>query len=73
MPASSWSVVSEPGKWVYGFLSFLDFQISRFPIIDIFLFHKIFLGNLVVRYRGKKNKGVLERPWIKMQGFDGHF
>ena len=46
-----WALVSEPG--------FLKFQI--FDSRDFF--GEIFLGNMLVRYRGINNKGVLERPW----------
>ena len=49
-----WALVSEP--------VFLKFQIFRFSIIDILFFCKIFLENMLVRYRGINNKGVLERP-----------
>ena len=49
-----WAPVSEPG--------FLDFQIFRFSILEIILFCEIFLENMLVRYRGINNKGVLERP-----------
>ena len=44
----------------------LGFRIFRFSILEIFYYSKIILGNLVVRYRGKNNKGVLERPWTKL-------
>ena len=53
----NWALVSEPG--------FLDVQISRFPILDIFVFRKTISKNMLVRYRGINNKGVLERPWTK--------
>ena len=36
---------------------FSDFRFSRF------LFWEICLKNMLVRYRGINNKGVLERPW----------
>ena len=49
-----WALVSEPG--------FLDFQIFDYRY---FFVCNIILENLVVRYRGKNNKGVLERPWTK--------
>ena len=52
----SWALVSEPG--------FLKFQIFRFSILE-FLFWKTFPKNMLVRYRGINNKGVLERPWTK--------
>ena len=54
---TSWAPVSEPG--------FLDFQISRLFILEIFVFCEICLENILVRYRGINNKGVLERPWTK--------
>ena len=54
--APSWAPVSEPG--------FLDFQIFRFSILEI-CFVCIFLKNMLVRYRGINNKGVLERPGTK--------
>jgi hypothetical protein len=53
-----WALVSEPG--------FLDFQISRFWIIEILCVCKMFLENLVVRFRVKQNKGVLDRLWTKL-------
>ena len=40
-------------------LVFLDFQISRFSILEIFSLHH-YLGNLVVRYRGK----IVKVFWI---------
>ena len=43
----------------------LGFWIFRFSIIEIIVVCRIFLENLVVRYRGKNNKGVLDRPWTK--------
>ena len=52
-----WAPVSEPG--------FLDFQIFGFLILEIFAFCNIYLENMLVRYRGINNKGVLERPWTK--------
>ena len=52
-----WALVSEPG--------FLDFQMSRCLIFEIMLFCKSVLQNMVVRYRGINNKGVLGRPWTK--------
>ena len=48
----NWALVSEPGFW--------DFQ-----IFEIICVRKILLANLVMSYRGKKNKGVLDRPWAK--------
>ena len=62
--AWAWALVSEPGVW--------DFQISRFSIIEICFCNRC-LENLVVRYRGINNKGVLERPWTKWGGFESHF
>ena len=50
-----WVPVGEPGFW--------DFHIFRFMILEIFVFCKMILKNLLVRYRGINNKGVLERPW----------
>ena len=47
-----WAPVSEPG--------FLDFQISRLLILEILSFCEIILKNMVVRYRGINNKGVLD-------------
>ena len=52
-----WALVSN--------LGFLKFQIFRFSILDICFSGKIFLKNMLVRYRGINNKGVLERPWTK--------
>ena len=49
-----WVPVSEPG--------FLDFQICHYRD---FSFCNIFLKNMLMRYRGIDNKGVLERPWTK--------
>ena len=57
LAAAFWAPVSEPG--------FLDFHISRFSIIDIFLFATYFYTNMLVRYRGINNKGVLDRPLTK--------
>ena len=54
---SNWALVSEPG-----FFRFSSFQI--FDSRDFYV-RKIFLGNLVVRYRGNNNKGVLDRLWTK--------
>ena len=53
----NWVPVSEPG--------FLDFQIARFSILEIFYVCKFFLKHMLVRYGGINNKGVLERPWTK--------
>ena len=58
---TNWAPVSEPG--------FLDFQIFRFSILEIFR-GEIFLKNMLVRYRGINNKGVLERPWTKWRVLD---
>ena len=33
--------------------------------VDSIGFREMFLGYLVVRYRGKNSKGVLDRPWTK--------
>ena len=52
---SVWAPVSEPG--------FLDFQISRFSIFEVFCSCNIILKHMLVRYRGINNKGVLDRPW----------
>ena len=51
------ALVSEPGC--------LDFQISRLSILEILYCCKLFSGNLLVRYRGINNKGVLDRPQTK--------
>ena len=48
-----WALVSEPG--------FLGFNISGFCMFDLFVWF-VCLGNMVVRYRGINNKGVLDRP-----------
>ena len=57
-----WALVSEPGFW--------DFQIFRFLIFDICSFRNMFLGNLVVRYRGK----IIKAFWIDPgQNGWGHF
>ena len=53
--ATVWAPVSEPG--------FLDFQIFKFSIIEFDVCWKIFSENMLVRYRGINNKGVLEIPW----------
>jgi len=50
----NWAPVSEPGFW--------DFQISD---SRDYSFCKICSRNMLVRYRGIDNKGVLERPWTK--------
>ena len=47
----------------------MDFQISRFSLLETFSFCKIFLENMLVRYRGINNKGPLD----KMEGFEDHF
>ena len=52
-----WAPVREPG--------FLDFQIFRLSIRKIVYFCKMFLNNMLVRYRRINHKGVLERPWTK--------
>jgi len=52
-----WAPVSEPGFW--------DFRIFRFSILDNCHCCEIFLENMLVRYQGINNKGVLERPWTK--------
>ena len=44
-------------------LGFLNFRFSDFRFSRLFC--KIFLKNMLVRYRGINNKGVLERPWTK--------
>ena len=54
MASCYWAPVSEP--W------FLDSQISRFAILDLFLCN-LFSEHMLVRYRGINNKGVLGRPW----------
>ena len=43
--------------WVFWNFRFSDFRLSRF------FSGNIFLKNMLVRYRGINNKGVLERPW----------
>ena len=43
----------------FGIFIFSDLWFSRF-----LFFCKMILKNLLVRYRGINNKGVLERPWI---------
>ena len=55
-----WALVSEPG--------FLDFQIFIFLMFEIFCCCKMCLTNMVVEYRGIKNKGLrhstfLGPPW----------
>ena len=45
-------------------LGFLDFHIFLFVIIAFFFLRNI-SENMLVRYRGINNKGVLERPWTK--------
>ena len=40
-------------------------QISRLSILEILFLLKIVLKNMLVRYRGINNKGVMERPWTK--------
>ena len=55
--ATNWALVSN--------LGFLKFQIFRFSILEIFFSWKIFLKNMLGRYRGINNKGVLERPGTK--------
>ena len=52
-----WALVSK--------LEILKFQIFRFSILEIFVFGEMFSKNMLVRYRGINNKGVLERPWTK--------
>ena len=49
-----------------------EFQIQMFTFSDVRVFDfriclvwKIFSKNMLVRYRGINNKGVLERPWTK--------
>ena len=49
------------------------FEISRFPIIKIVLFAKYFRKNILVRYRGIKNKRCPGETRDKMEGFEGHF
>ena len=61
---SIWALVKEPG--------FLDFQISRIAILEIFLFCKIILENLVVGYRGKIIK-VFWRDPGQNRKFEGYF
>ena len=46
------------------------FSDVRFPVL---FFLKICSENMLVRYRGINNTGVLERPGTKMEGFEGHF
>ena len=41
------------------------FEIFRLSILEIVSFCKMFLKNMLARYRGINNKGVLERPWTK--------
>ena len=53
----NWALVSN--------LGFLKFQIFRFFDSRDFFSGEIFLKNMLVRYRGINNKGVLERPWTK--------
>ena len=45
-------------------LGFWNFRFSDFRFSRI-LFWKTFSKNMLVRYRGINNKGVLERPWTK--------
>ena len=44
-----------------------SFHTLRFSDLQIFDLKKISLGNLVLNYRRKKNKGVMWRPWTKRQ------
>ena len=60
---SNWALVSEPG--------FLDFQISRFPMLKFF-FLLNHVGNPVVRHRGKVIK-VLRRDPGRNGGLWGSF
>ena len=39
------------------------FKFSDFQIFDFRFFLKVFSGNMLVRYRGINNKGVLDGPW----------
>ena len=55
--ATGWALVSEPG--------FLKFQIFRFPIFVFLFIWNMLLENMLVRYRGINNKGVLESPGTK--------
>ena len=55
--AKDWAPVSEP--------EFLVFLIFRFPILEIFVFSKVFSKIMLVKYRGINDKGVLERPGTK--------
>ena len=48
-------------------LGFWNFRFSYFRFSRFFCFWKIFLENMLVRYRGINNKGVLERPWTKLR------
>ena len=52
----NWAPVREPG--------FLDFQIFRFSILEIFCLQNHF-GKSGGEVSRKNNKGVLERPWTK--------
>ena len=45
-------------------LGFWNFRFSDFRFSRFFCWN-IFLKNMLVRYRGINNKGVLERPWTK--------
>ena len=51
---------------------FPDFQIFKFSISDFHFSWKYFRENMLVRYRGINNKGVLETR-DKMEGFEDHF
>ena len=55
--ATIWALVSNLGF----------FEISDFQIFDYrdFIVGEIILKNMLVRYRGINNKGVLERHWTK--------
>ena len=50
----NWALVSEPG--------FLDLQIFRMLILEIFVVQDI-MEKRLVGYRRINNKGVLDRPW----------
>ena len=52
------------GRWGGTGGGFSDFQIFRTWILVLFVC-KVFGGNMLVRYRGMNNKGVLDRPWTK--------
>ena len=61
IPQKAGHLLVNLGFWNF---RFSDFRLSRFS------FWKIFLKNMLVRYRGINNKGVLERPWTKSRVWD---